>query len=55
MTDWREPPLEDLPPGVPDPDGPPQFVDAPERDPGRGHLIFAALALALMVVAWWGL
>jgi hypothetical protein len=55
MTDRREPPLEDLPPGVPDSDGPPQFVDAPERDPGRGHLIFVALALALMVVAWWGL
>lgn len=55
MTDRREPPLEPLPPGTPDPDGPAVFVDRPERDPASGrHLIFVAIALLTMLLFWWG-
>jgi hypothetical protein len=55
VTDRREPPLDELPMNVPDPDGPTMFVDAPERDPERGNLIFVGIALVVMVLAWWGL
>lgn len=55
MTDRREPPLEAPPPNMPDPDAPAVFVDAPERDPDRGHLMFVGLALVLMLLAWWGM
>lgn len=55
MTDRREPPLEEPPPDLPNPDDPVTFVDQPERDPDRGHLIFVGIALVLMVLAWWGM
>jgi hypothetical protein len=55
MTDRREPPLEAPPPDLPNPDDPVTFVDRPERDPDRGHLIFVGIALVLMVLAWWGM
>ncbi|WP_185208286.1 hypothetical protein [Sphingomonas sp. NBWT7] len=55
MTDKREPPLEEPPPpDMPRPDDPPLFVDRPERDPYRGHFVFVAIALLIMLVAWWG-
>lgn len=54
MTDHREPPPDERPPDLPDPDAPVR-LDPPERDPYRGHLVFVALALVIMVVAWWGL
>lgn len=55
MTDKREPPLQEPPPpDMPRPDDPPLFVDRPERDPYRGHLFFVAIALLIMLVAWWG-
>lgn len=55
MTDNREPPLEEPPPDLPNPDDPVTFLDKPERDPYRGHLIFVGIALVLMVLAWWGM
>jgi hypothetical protein len=55
LTDRREPPLEEPPPNLPDPDAPAVFVDAPEREPDRGHLMFVGLALVLMLLAWWGM
>lgn len=57
MTDKREPPIDDRPPDMPNPDDPAIFVDTPERDPVRGsqHLVFVLIALVIMVVVWWGL
>ena len=54
MTDQREPPLDERPPDLPYPDDPIR-LDPPERDPYRGHWLFVALALAIMVLAWWGM
>lgn len=54
MIDPREPPLNPPPPDLPDPDDPAVFVDKPERETATGHLTFVAVALFLMVIAWWG-
>lgn len=55
MTDNREPQRGRRPQPIPGPDDPAVFIDTPERDPAGRHLIPVGIALAIMIVAWWGL